>query len=152
MAKKVCLYVSIFVEAGHMEAVEAVGGCQAGDERVKDVLENRKLNFTSMTKASSGCQALASPPSFFLYLWSTAQWSSSLGRGWHNCSKMFRRLFNGYVPTHGKRIKGHVCLHVYEYFSLFGQETHFLTKFPYFWGFFWLLKLIWGDYSCFRNV
>ena len=65
MAKKVCLYVSIFVEAGHMEAVEAVGGCQAGDERVKDVLENRKLNFTSMTKASSGCQALASPPSFF---------------------------------------------------------------------------------------
>ena len=39
----------------------------------------------------------------------------------------------------GKRIKGHVCL--YEYFSLFGLETHFITKFPYFFG---LLKLIWG--------
>ena len=41
-----------------------------------------------------------------------------------------RRLFNGYVTTYGKRIKGHVC--IYAYFSLFGLETRFITKFSYF--------------------
>ena len=69
-----------------------------------------------------------------------AQWSSSLGRGWQNCSKKIRRFFNGYVTTYGKRIKGHVCL--YAYFCLFGLETHFVTKFPCFWAFLELLKLI----------
>ena len=73
---------------------------------------------------------------------STAQWSSSLGRWWQNCSKKIRRLFNGYVTTYGKKIKGHVCL--YTYFSLFGLETHFITKSPYFWAFLGLLKLIEG--------
>ena len=34
-----------------------------------------------------------------------AQWSNSLGRGWQNWSKKFRRLFNGYVPTNGKKWK-----------------------------------------------
>ena len=79
-----------------------------------------------------------------------AQWSSSLGRRWQNCFKKIRRLFNGYVTTYGKTKKGHVCL--YAHFSLFGLETHFITKFPYLLAFFGLLKLIWGGYSCFRNV
>ena len=34
------------------------------------------------------------------------------------------------LPHMVKKIKGHVCL--YAYFSLFGLETHFITKFPYF--------------------
>ena len=56
------------------------------------------------------------------------QWSSSLGRpgrgGWQNCSKKFRRLFNGYLPTYAT--KGHVCLCVY--LSLFGMDIHFLYQ------------------------
>ena len=70
----------------------------------------------------------------------TVQWSSSLGRGWQNCTKKIRSLFNGYVTTYGKRTKRHVFL--YAYFSLFGLETQFITKFPYFCAFFELLKLI----------
>ena len=46
-------------------------------------------------------------------IFNTAQWSSSLGRGWQNCSKKIRRLFNGYVTTYGKRIQAHVCLFPY---------------------------------------
>ena len=84
------------------------------------------------------------------YIAPSAQRSSSFGRGWQNCSKKIRRLFNWYITTYGKMIKGHVCL--YAYFSLFGLETHFITKFPYFWAFFGLLKVIWGGYSYFKNV
>ena len=58
--------------------------------------------------------------------------------GWQNCSKKFRRLFNGYLPTYGKKTKGQVCLCVY--FSLFGLETHFITKFSYFWAFFFTFE------------
>ena len=61
-------------------------------------------------------------------------------RGWQNCSKKISRLFNGYVTTYGKRMKGHVCL--YAYFSLLSLETHFITKFPYFWPFFGLLPYV----------
>ena len=69
----------------------------------------------------------------------TAQWSSSLVWGCQNCSEKLRRLFNGYVRMYNKRIESHACLYVG--FSLFCHETHFITKFPYWWAFFGLLKL-----------
>ena len=62
---------------------------------------------------------------FFIY---TAQCSSSLGRRWQNCSIRFSRLSSGYVLAYAIRIKAHIRLYVC--FSLFGQGTLSITKFP----------------------
>ena len=54
-----------------------------------------------------------------------AHWSIWLEKGWQNCPKKFRRLFNGSFPTCGKRIKAHVCLQCRPY------NFMYMCTFPY---------------------
>ena len=63
-----------------------------------------------------------------------AQWSSSLGREWQNCSKKSRRLFNGYVPNMTKIWKD-----MYAYMCTFPDFAQRPTLLPNFWAFldFW---------------
>ena len=41
---------------------------------------------------------------------------------------------------------------VYVLFLIWPRDPHFITQFTFFWALFWLLKLIWGGYSCFEAV
>ena len=59
----------------------------------------------------------------------TAQWSSSLRRGWQNCSARFRRLSNGYILTYAIRIKARVAIYPYMCaFPFFDFESHYFTQ------------------------
>ena len=83
----------------------------------------------------------------------TAQWSSSLGRRWHNCSKRFRKLTNEYVLVNVTRIKAHTCLYLrFSFFRSFrsfpdlDSNTHFFTNFSQ------ILSILWTFENNFRGL
>ena len=82
----------------------------------------------------------------------TAQWSSSLGRGWQNCSIKFRRLSKGYALAYAIRIKAHICRAIFLFWHRDPLYYQISLNFFIFDHCFGLLKLIQAGYSCFKYV